>query len=172
MDAPEQNQRSLRIGELAKVLGTTTKTLRHYERMEILHPPQRTDKGYRIYDESDLRRARQVVDLRRIGLSIGNSPLVKTAIAGEDPNWGRIVMAVGKSGEAADRDGLEIRIGGHLVASEGNVDPDYDEAAAARHMKGRAIAIEVDVAVGRGHATVWTCDLTRGYIEINADYRS
>jgi len=70
MDAAEQNQRSLRIGELAKVLGTTTKTLRHYERMEILHPPQRTDKGYRIYDESDLRRARQVVDLRRIGLSI------------------------------------------------------------------------------------------------------
>jgi glutamate N-acetyltransferase/amino-acid N-acetyltransferase len=109
---------------------------------------------------------------RRIGLSIGNSPLVKTAIAGEDPNWGRIVMAVGKSGEAADRDGLEIRIGGHLVASEGDVDPDYDEAAAARHMKGRAIAIEVDVAVGRGRATVWTCDLTRGYIEINADYRS
>ena len=70
MDAAEQNQRSLRIGELAKALGTTTKTLRHYERMEILHPPQRTDKGYRIYDESDLRRARQVVDLRRIGLSI------------------------------------------------------------------------------------------------------
>ncbi len=109
---------------------------------------------------------------RRIGLSIGNSPLVKTAIAGEDPNWGRIVMAVGKSGEAADRDGLEIRIGGHLVASEGDVDPNYDEAAVARHMKGRAIAIEVDVAVGRGRATVWTCDLTRGYIEINADYRS
>jgi len=109
---------------------------------------------------------------RRIGLAIGNSPLVKTAIAGQDPNWGRIVMAVGKAGEKADRDRLAIRIGGLEVARDGQVVPGYDEAPVARHMTGRDILIEVDVGVGRGRATVWTCDLTRGYIDINADYRS
>ena len=109
---------------------------------------------------------------RRIGLAIGNSPLVKTAIAGEDPNWGRIVMAVGKAGEKADRDRLSIRIGGLLVARHGAVVADYDEAPVARHMKRQDIEIAVDVGVGRGKATVWTCDLTHGYIDINADYRS
>ena len=109
---------------------------------------------------------------RRIGLSIGNSPLVKTAIAGADANWGRIVMAVGKAGEKADRDRLAIRIGGVVVAEDGVVHPDYVEAELVPHMKGRDIVIEVDVGVGRGHATVWTCDLTHGYIDINADYRS
>ena len=109
---------------------------------------------------------------RRIGLAIGNSPLVKTAIAGADANWGRIVMAVGKAGEKADRDRLAIRIGGVEVARQGLVVPGYDEAPVARHMKGREIEIAVDVGVGRGRATVWTCDLTHGYISINADYRS
>jgi len=109
---------------------------------------------------------------RRIGLAIGNSPLVKTAIAGQDPNWGRVVMAVGKAGEKADRDRLAIRIGGFEVARDGQVAPGYDEAPVARHMTGRDIRIEVDVGVGRGRATVWTCDLTHGYIDINADYRS
>ena len=109
---------------------------------------------------------------RRIGLAIGNSPLVKTAIAGEDPNWGRIVMAVGKSGERADRDRLAISIGGFLVAEEGEVVPGYDETPVAAHMKGSEIDIDVDVGVGRAQATVWTCDLTHGYISINADYRS
>ena len=109
---------------------------------------------------------------RRIGLAIGNSPLVKTAVAGEDPNWGRIVMAVGKAGEKADRDRLAIRIGGIEVARAGLVVPGYDEAPVARHMKGRDISFEVDVGVGNGRATVWTCDLTHGYIDINADYRS
>ena len=109
---------------------------------------------------------------RRIGLAIGNSPLVKTAVAGEDPNWGRIVMAVGKSGERADRDRLSIRIGGLEVARNGMVAPDYDETPVARHMKNREIELEVDVGVGRGRATVWTCDLTHGYVDINADYRS
>ena len=109
---------------------------------------------------------------RRIGLAIGNSPLVKTAIAGEDANWGRIVMAVGKSGEKADRDRLAISIGGVEVARQGLVVPGYDEAPVARHMTGREIDISVDVGVGRGRATVWTCDLTHGYISINADYRS
>ncbi len=109
---------------------------------------------------------------RRIGLAIGNSPLVKTAIAGEDPNWGRIVMAVGKSGERADRDALSIAIGGIRVAEQGEVVPGYDETPVAAHMKGGEIDIDVDVGVGRAQATVWTCDLTHGYISINADYRS
>ncbi len=109
---------------------------------------------------------------RRIGLAVANSPLVKTAIAGEDANWGRIVMAVGKSGEKADRDRLSISIGGVEVARNGQVVAGYDEAPVAEHMKGREIDIAVDVGVGRGRATVWTCDLTHGYIDINADYRS
>ena len=109
---------------------------------------------------------------RRIGLSIANSPLVKTAIAGADANWGRIVMAVGKAGEKADRDRLSIAMGGVEITRDGQVVPGYDEAPVARHLRGRQIAIAVDVGVGRGRATVWTCDLTHGYIEINADYRS
>jgi glutamate N-acetyltransferase/amino-acid N-acetyltransferase len=109
---------------------------------------------------------------RRIGLAIGNSPLVKTAIAGEDANWGRIVMAIGKSGEKAQRDKLRIKIGGVLVAHKGVRDPSYREAEIVPHMKGRAIKIAADVGVGRGKATVWTCDLTHRYIDINGSYRS
>ncbi len=109
---------------------------------------------------------------RIIGLAIANSPLVKTAIAGEDANWGRIVMAVGKSGERADRDLLAISIGGVRVAAEGMVVSGYDEAPVAAHMKGPEISIDVDIGLGDGRATVWTCDLTHGYIDINADYRS
>lgn len=109
---------------------------------------------------------------RRIGLAIGNSPLVKTAIAGADANWGRIVMAVGKAGERANRDRLAIRIGGHPVAEAGQAVYDFDEAPVANHMAEPEIDIAVDVGVGRGRATIWTCDLTHGYIEINADYRS
>jgi glutamate N-acetyltransferase/amino-acid N-acetyltransferase len=109
---------------------------------------------------------------RRIGLAIANSPLVKTAVAGEDANWGRIVMAVGKSGEPADRDRLGIAIGGVQVAQGGMVVDGYDEAPVAAHMKTGSIDIAVDIGIGRGRATVWTCDLTHGYISINADYRS
>ncbi|MGO4728068.1 MULTISPECIES: bifunctional glutamate N-acetyltransferase/amino-acid acetyltransferase ArgJ [unclassified Inquilinus] len=109
---------------------------------------------------------------RRIGLAIANSPLVKTAVAGEDANWGRIVMAVGKSGEPADRDALGIAIGGVQVAQGGMVVDGYDEAPVAAHMKTGSIDIAVDIGIGRGSATVWTCDLTHGYISINADYRS
>jgi glutamate N-acetyltransferase/amino-acid N-acetyltransferase len=109
---------------------------------------------------------------RRIGLAIANSPLVKTAIAGEDANWGRIVMAVGKSGEKADRDRLRIQIGGVTVATRGMRDPAYDEAALQPHMKGRHIEIALDAGVGKGKATVWTCDLTHRYIDINGSYRS
>ena len=109
---------------------------------------------------------------RRIGLTIGNSPLVKTAIAAGDANWGRIVMAVGRAGEEADRDRLSISVGGIQIAAHGGPVPGYDEAPVAEHMKGREITIAVDVAVARGKATVWTCDLTHGYIDINASYRS
>jgi glutamate N-acetyltransferase/amino-acid N-acetyltransferase len=109
---------------------------------------------------------------RRVGLAIGNSPLVKTAIAGEDANWGRIVMAVGKAGERADRDALAITIGGIPVADRGRRVPDYDESVVDAHLKGREIAIGVDLGVGRGRARTWSCDLTHDYIRINADYRS
>ena len=110
---------------------------------------------------------------RTIGLSIANSPLVKTAIAGEDPNWGRIVMAVGKAGEAADRDNLSIWFGDRIVADKGERAASYDEPTMAKYMKAREIEIRVDVGVkGPGKATIWTCDLTHDYISINADYRS
>jgi glutamate N-acetyltransferase/amino-acid N-acetyltransferase len=110
---------------------------------------------------------------RRIGLAIGNSPLVKTAIAGEDANWGRIVMAVGKSGEAADRDRLSIRFGDILVAQDGMRHPAYREAVGAEYVKRREIEIRVNVGTGGGgRATVWASDLTHDYVSINADYRS
>jgi glutamate N-acetyltransferase/amino-acid N-acetyltransferase len=109
---------------------------------------------------------------RRIGLSIANSPLVKTAIAGEDANWGRIVMAVGKAGEKADRDRLSIAMGGVQITRNGQLLPGYDEAPVAAHLKGREVDIAVDIGIGRGRARVWTCDLTHDYIAINADYRS
>jgi glutamate N-acetyltransferase/amino-acid N-acetyltransferase len=109
---------------------------------------------------------------RRIGLAIANSPLVKTAIAGGDANWGRVVMAVGKAGEPADRDRLSIAFGGVWVAKNGLPVEDYDETPVAAHLKGEDIDIAVDLGLGEGHATVWTCDLTHGYIAINADYRS
>ena len=109
---------------------------------------------------------------KKIGLSIANSPLVKTAIAGQDANWGRIVMAVGKAGEPAERDKLSIWIGPHLLAERGEAAPDYTEAHGAAYMKEAEIDIRVDLGLGEGEAQVYTCDLTHGYIDINADYRS
>ncbi len=109
---------------------------------------------------------------RKVGLAIANSPLVKTAIAGEDANWGRVVMAVGKAGEPADRDRLAIGFGGIWAARDGQPVSDYDEAPVAQHLKGEDIRIDVELGMGDGRATVWTCDLTHGYISINADYRS
>jgi glutamate N-acetyltransferase / amino-acid N-acetyltransferase len=109
---------------------------------------------------------------RRIGFSIANSPLVKTAIAGSDPNWGRVVMAVGKAGEAADRDRLSIWYGDIQVARDGERAPTYDEPTVAAYMAGSEVVIGVDIGLGAGKATVWTCDLTHGYISVNADYRS
>ena len=109
---------------------------------------------------------------RHIGLAIANSPLVKTAIAGGDANWGRVVMAVGKAGEPADRDKLSIGFGGIWAAKDGQPLADYDEAPVAKHLEGQDIRIDVELGMGDGRAKVWTCDLTHGYISINADYRS
>jgi glutamate N-acetyltransferase/amino-acid N-acetyltransferase len=109
---------------------------------------------------------------KRIGMTIANSPLVKTAIAGEDANWGRIVMAIGKAGEPADRDKLAIAVGGVQMARKGGVVPGYDETPVVTHMKGKEVHIEVDIGLGSGKATFWTCDLTHGYIDINGSYRS
>jgi glutamate N-acetyltransferase/amino-acid N-acetyltransferase len=109
---------------------------------------------------------------RRIGLAVGNSPLVKTAIAAGDANWGRIVMAVGKSGEKADRDKLAVTVGGVRIAEKGGPVPGYDEAPVAKHMAGREIRILIDLGIGKGRATVWSCDLTHRYIDINGSYRS
>ncbi|WP_100260969.1 bifunctional glutamate N-acetyltransferase/amino-acid acetyltransferase ArgJ [Qipengyuania seohaensis] len=109
---------------------------------------------------------------RRVALSIANSPLVKTAIAGGDANWGRVVMAVGKAGEPADRDRLSIGFGGVWAARDGQPLADYDEAPVAKHLEGQEVRMDVDLGMGDGKATVWTCDLTHGYISINADYRS
>ncbi len=109
---------------------------------------------------------------KRIAMAIANSPLVKTAIAGEDANWGRIVMAVGKAGEPADRDRLSVAVGGTWMARDGGVVPGYDETPVVAHMKGREVEITVDIGLGQGQARVWTCDLTHGYIDINGSYRS
>ncbi len=109
---------------------------------------------------------------KRIAMAVANSPLVKTAIAGEDANWGRIVMAVGKAGEPADRDRLSVGVGGTWMAKDGAVAPGYDEAPVVEHMKGREVEIAIDLGLGRGKSTVWTCDLTHGYIDINGSYRS
>jgi len=132
----------------------------------------RDGEGASKFIEVTVTGAASTTAAKTIALSIANSPLVKTAIAGEDANWGRIVMAVGKAGEKADRDALDIKIGGVQVTMDGLRKPGYDETPVARHMKGREIDISVDVGVGRGKATVWTCDLTHGYIDINADYRT
>jgi len=140
--------------------------------LDLAHQVVKDGEGATKFVRIDVAGAASKAAARRIGMAVANSPLVKTAIAGEDANWGRIVMAVGKSGEKADRDRLSIRIGGVQVALNGQVAEGYDEAPVNRHMKGHDIVIEVDVGVGRGKATVWTCDLTHGYIEINGAYRT
>ncbi|MFP6761839.1 MAG: bifunctional glutamate N-acetyltransferase/amino-acid acetyltransferase ArgJ, partial [Rhodospirillales bacterium] len=140
--------------------------------LDLAHQVVRDGEGATKFVEIGISGAESDAAARVIGLVIANSPLVKTAIAGEDANWGRIVMAVGKSGERIDRDKLALTIGGIQIAKLGCVVPGYDELPVHAHMKGQEILIEVDVGVGTGLATVWTCDLTHGYISINADYRS
>jgi glutamate N-acetyltransferase/amino-acid N-acetyltransferase len=132
----------------------------------------RDGEGARKFVTIDVTGAASARAARIVGLAIGNSPLVKTAIAGEDANWGRIVAAIGKAGQRADRDRLKVAMGGITIAAEGARVPDYDEAPVAAHMKGQNIHIAVDLGVGRSKARVWSCDLTETYISINADYRS
>ncbi|MDU8942414.1 bifunctional glutamate N-acetyltransferase/amino-acid acetyltransferase ArgJ [Ovoidimarina sediminis] len=139
---------------------------------DLAHQIVRDGEGATKFVTVTVSGATNTADARKVALSIANSPLVKTAIAGEDPNWGRIVMAVGKSGAAADRDLLTIRFGDVLVAEKGWVAASYREEDGARQMKRDEIEITVDLGLGDGAATVWTCDLTKRYIEINADYRS
>ena len=140
--------------------------------IELSHLVVKDGEGASKFITINVSGAKSENSAKKIGRSIANSPLVKTAIAGEDPNWGRIVMAVGKSGEPADRDTLKISFGKILVAEKGWVSPEYSESAGATYMKNSEIEINVDIGVGSKNATVWTCDLTHQYITINADYRS
>ena len=144
----------------------------HGVMLNLAHQVVQDGEGATKFVEISVTGAATDEDAKTHGMAIANSPLIKTAIAGEDPNWGRVVMAVGKSGAAADRDRLSIRFGDIEVAKDGWRSPDYSEEEAAAHMKGQNITIGVDLGLGDGKATVWTCDLTHGYIEINADYRS
>jgi glutamate N-acetyltransferase/amino-acid N-acetyltransferase len=140
--------------------------------IDLAQQVARDGEGARKFVTVRVEGATDDASARRIALSIANSPLVKTAIAGEDANWGRVVMAVGKAGEPADRDRLAISFGPHRVAAEGERDPAYSEDATSAYMRGAEIEVGVDLGLGAGAARVWTCDLTKAYVEINGDYRS
>ena len=140
--------------------------------LDLAQQVVRDGEGATKFVEVRVTGAKSAKDAKVHAMAIANSPLVKTAIAGEDPNWGRIVMAIGKSGAAADRDKLAIRFGDILVAENGWRSPDYQEEQGAAYMKREELLIAVDLGLGKGAANVWTCDLTHGYISINADYRS
>lgn len=144
----------------------------HGVMLDLAQQVVRDGEGATKFVEVRVSGAKTDADARKVAMATANSPLVKTAIAGEDPNWGRVVMAVGKSGAQADRDRLAIRFGDIPVAERGWVAPGYDEDAAARYMKNPELVIGIDLGLGTGACTVWTCDLTHGYIDINADYRS
>lgn len=153
-----------RLGDFAKALGRVLHSLA----LQVV----RDGEGARKMIEIEVTGATSSASAKRIALSIANSPLVKTAVAGEDANWGRVVMAVGKAGEPADRDLLSIRFGDIRVAHQGERDPAYSEADTSAYMANEDITIRVDIGLGGGKATVWTCDLTKEYVAINGDYRS
>lgn len=144
----------------------------HDVMLDLAHQVVRDGEGATKFVTVSVTSAQDDADAHKVALAIANSPLVKTAIAGEDANWGRVVMAVGKSGASADRDRLSIRFGNITVAKDGWRAPDYSEDAASAYMKNDELEIGVDLGIGQGQSTVWTCDLTHGYISINADYRS
>ncbi|MEM1429761.1 MAG: bifunctional glutamate N-acetyltransferase/amino-acid acetyltransferase ArgJ [Pseudomonadota bacterium] len=144
----------------------------HAVMLDLAHQVVRDGEGATKFVEVGVTGAMSDADARKVAMSIANSPLVKTAIAGEDPNWGRIVMAVGKSGAVADRDRLTIALGPHTLATEGQLAPTYREEDGAAYMRKAELKISVDLGLGSGRFTAWTCDLTHGYVEINADYRS
>ena len=139
---------------------------------DLAHQVVRDGEGARKFIEVNVEGAASRKAAKRIAMSIANSPLVKTAVAGEDANWGRVVMAVGKAGEKAERDKLDIYFGKIRVAHNGLRDPDYDEEATTAYMKRPEVKITADLNIGGGRATVWTCDLTKEYVAINGDYRS
>ncbi|MGL4322105.1 MAG: bifunctional glutamate N-acetyltransferase/amino-acid acetyltransferase ArgJ [Paracoccaceae bacterium] len=155
-------------GEVAKAFEAAL----HGVMRSLAHQVVRDGEGATKFVEVRVTGAASPEDANKVALAIANSPLVKTAVAGEDPNWGRIVMAVGKSGAMAERDKLTIKLGDLVLAENGWRSPSYDEAKAAAYMKGQDLVIAVDLGLGRGKRTVWTCDLTDRYIAINADYRS
>ena len=165
-------------GKHAVITKATDKKLTEFRRaldgvlMALALQVVRDGEGAQKLIRIDVTGAENDGAARRIALSIANSPLVKTAVAGNDANWGRIVMAVGKSGEAADRDRLKISFGGHVVAERGMRAARYNEATATKAVSGREVTIEVDLGLGKGASRVWTCDLTHGYIDINGSYRS
>ena len=140
--------------------------------LDLAQQVARDGEGARKFVTVEVSGAVSKRSARRIGLSIANSPLVKTAIAGEDANWGRVVMAVGKAGEPAERDRLSISFGAIRVAHEGLRDPDYDEDKVSAYMRGPEILVGVDIGLGKGRDRVYTCDLTKEYVAINGDYRS
>ena len=144
----------------------------HQVMRDLAHQVVRDGEGARKFVEVRLTGAASDQDAKQHAKAIANSPLVKTALAGEDPNWGRIVMALGKSGAAAERDLIKIWLGDILVAEQGWVAASYSEEQGAAYMKNAELVIAVDLGMGSGAATVWTCDLTHDYISINADYRS
>jgi len=160
------------------VAGPGDRRLRNFRRaldavmVDLAQQVARDGEGAQKFVTIEVTGAATSRAARRIGLTIGNSPLVKTALSAGDPNWGRIVMAVGRAGEKIDPDRLAISIGGLPILANGGPVPGYNETPVAEHMKGRDIKIAVDVGFARGKATVWTCDLTHGYIDINASYRS
>jgi len=162
--APITSDGDPRLGAVAEALDAVM--------LDLARLVARDGEGARKFVSVTVEGAVSKASARRIALSIANSPLVKTAIAGEDANWGRVVMAVGKAGEPADRDRLAIWFGDVRVAVEGERDPAYSEAAASAHMKNDEIAIRVEIGLGEGRDTVYTCDLTKEYVAINGDYRS
>jgi glutamate N-acetyltransferase/amino-acid N-acetyltransferase len=153
-----------RLAQFRRALGKVLKSLA----LQVV----RDGEGARKQIEVTVTGAKSARSAKRIALSIANSPLVKTAVAGEDANWGRVVMAVGKAGEPADRDRLSIWFGVNRLAHEGERDASYSEEATSAYMKRDEIRIRADIGIGRGKATVWTCDLTKEYVAINGDYRS
>jgi glutamate N-acetyltransferase/amino-acid N-acetyltransferase len=155
-------------GTVAKAFETALHGVMHDLALQVV----RDGEGATKLVEVRVTGAASDEDAARVAFSVANSPLVKTAIAGQDPNWGRIVAAVGKSGAAADRDKLTIRFGDILVAEKGWRNPKYQEEDGATYMQGSELLLHVDLGLGRAKRSVWTCDLTSRYIEINADYRS
>jgi len=162
----------------AEITDMRSKTAKAFEAalrgvmMDLAHQVVRDGEGATKFVEVRVTGAVDAADAHRVAMAVANSPLVKTALAGEDANWGRVVAAVGKSGAHADRDRLTIRFGDMVLAENGWRSPDYDEEKASAYMEGQELVIGVDLGLGSASKSVWTCDLTHRYIDINADYRS